>query len=124
MTSLQRMTSFADRTYDIYYLIQSTGYPLHSTYYYRVGNLIFGCWCQRYLCSKVIPMIMNVFIFRNLSLKTVFIEPYVKINYSLSLSLSFIVIVIVYRYRYRYRLSLLLPSYIVLTTDYSLQGTH
>ena len=32
-------------------------------------------------------MTMNVFIFRNLSLKTVFIEPDVKINYSLSLSL-------------------------------------
>ena len=41
--------------------------------------------CQRYLCPNVIPMTMNVFIFRNLSLKTVFIEPYVKINYSLSL---------------------------------------
>ena len=44
--------------------------------------------CQRYLCPNVISMTMNVFIFRNLSLKTVFIEPYVKINYSLSLSLS------------------------------------
>ena len=45
--------------------------------------------CQRYLCPDVISMTMDVFIFRNLSLKTVFIEPYVKINYSLSLSLSF-----------------------------------
>ena len=44
--------------------------------------------CQRYLCPNVISMTMNVFIFRNLSLKIVFIEPYVKINYSLSLSLS------------------------------------
>ena len=42
--------------------------------------------CQRYLCPNVISMTMNVFIFRNLSLKTVFNEPYVKINYSLSLS--------------------------------------
>ena len=44
--------------------------------------------CQRNLCPNVIPMTMNVFIFRNLSLKTVFIEPYVKLNYSISLSLS------------------------------------
>ena len=44
--------------------------------------------CQRYLCPNVISMTMNVFIFRNLSLKTVFIEPYVKINYSLSLSVN------------------------------------
>ena len=43
--------------------------------------------CQRYLCPNVISMTMNVFIFRNLSSKTVFIEPYVKINYSSSLSL-------------------------------------
>ena len=44
--------------------------------------------CQRYLCPNVIPMTVNVCIFRNLSLKTVFVKPYVKINYSLSLSLT------------------------------------
>ena len=30
--------------------------------------------CQRYLCPNVIPMTMNVFIFRNLSLKTVLLN--------------------------------------------------
>ena len=62
----------------------------------KVTSLIYGkiiiaflvVACQRYLCPNVISMTMNVFIFRNLSFKTVFIEPYVKINYSLSLSLS------------------------------------
>ena len=52
-----------------------------------VNMFFFVVACQRYLCPNVISMTMNVFIFRNLSLKTVFIEPYVKINYSLSLSL-------------------------------------
>ena len=55
---------------------------------YSASNMLVYVACQRYLCPNVIPMTMNVFIFRNISLKTVFIEPYVKINYSLSLSLS------------------------------------
>ena len=30
--------------------------------------------CQRYLCPYVIPMTMNAFIFKNLSLKTVLLN--------------------------------------------------
>ena len=59
-------------------------YPLNNI---NKKNFFLVVACQRYLCPNVISMTMNVFIFRNLSLKTVFIEPYVKINYLLSLSL-------------------------------------
>ena len=62
-------------------------YPLNNIILLK-KKLFSVVACQRYLCPNVIPLTMNVFIFRNLSLKTVFIEPYVKINYSLLLSLS------------------------------------
>ena len=63
-------------------------YPLNNIILLIKKKFFLVVACQRYLCPNVISMTMNVFIFRNLSLKTVFIEPYVKINYSLSLSLS------------------------------------
>ena len=48
--------------------------PLSNLLFYLIKTFFSVVACQRYLCPYVIPMTMNAFIFKNLSLKTVLLN--------------------------------------------------
>ena len=51
---------------------KSNDYLLNNIILFNKFFSVFAC--QRYLCPYVIPMTMNAFIFKNLSLKTVLLN--------------------------------------------------